>query len=229
MKKYYLTAFLLAALAGTPAYSQNYRHELRAGIGIGNDHHLNSTQDQYINDFNLEEGSALDFGLGSWQTSAHLEYSYHINTRWAIGAVAGFASAKGNGAMLKWDDRFREEDPEDQNVFNYIINGVVYSLFGDTDIKLHSKSQFLMPVVQYSWKSKDKFRLYSKVGLGAQHYDMYVTSSRNSFPEKHENGIRLAYQLTPIGLETGGKRMRGYMELGYGKQGIINLGISYHL
>lgn len=228
MKIHLFIVLLGGALMTLPTYGQESKHEIRAGVGIGDDAHIGNIQNQYIRNFNLEEGSNIPNDNSGYETSAFLEYYYHPNKHWAFGVSLGFSTASGEGASVKWDDRFRLDDSF-QNHIDYIWNGIVYELWADSDIELHSKSEFLMPEVKYSWIAKAHFRLYSKLGFGTQHYKLDVTSDRNSFPERHENGLRLAYQASPLGIEAGGECMRGFVELGYGKQGVLNLGILLNL
>lgn len=228
MKIHLFIVLLGAALMTLPTYGQESKHEIRVGGGIGEDAHIGNIQNQYIRDFNLEEGSDIPVDNSGYETSAFLEYYYHLNKHWAFGASLGFATASGEGAHVKWDDRFHSDNGY-QNPIDYIWNGTAYELWANSDIELHSKSEFLMPEVKYSWIAKTHFRLYSKLGFGAQHYKLDVTSDGNSFPERHENGLRLASQVSPLGVETGGKCMRGFVELGYGKQGVFNLGILVNL
>ena len=86
-----------------------------------------------------------------------------------------------------------------------------------------------MPSVKYSWIAKNHFRLYTKAALGIQHYKLDAISRGNSYPETHENNCKVAYQFSPVGIEVGGERMRGFLELGYGKQGIYNIGMLLNL
>ena len=41
--------------------------------------------------------------------------------------------------------------------------------------------------------------------------------------------MRLAYQLSPVGIELGSHRLRFTSELGYGLQGIWNIGLAYYI
>ena len=44
-----------------------------------------------------------------------------------------------------------------------------------------------------------------------------------------ENKMRVAYQLSPVGIEIGSNHLRFTSEIGYGLQGILNFGLVWHL
>lgn len=84
-----------------------------------------------------------------------------------------------------------------------------------------------MPEVHYTWLGNRNFTLYSKVGMGISYYQLRSNSS--NFPNIKENKMRLAYQLSPVGIELGSHRLRFTSELGYGLQGIWNIGLAYYI
>lgn len=211
----------LSILLTIPAYGQTNKHEIRANFGMGVDSHVKDRCDQYIENFNLEGSSP--FGISGIQAAGTLEYFYHLNKHWAIGANLGIAESEAE-ARVKWGDKAKDGD-----TFSYVFGGIIYCLFPTSDIQIHTNSQFLMPSVKYSWIAKNHFRLYTKAALGIQHYKLDAISRGNSYPETHENNCKVSYQFSPVGIEVGGERMRGFLELGYGKQGIYNIGMLLNL
>ena len=214
LKSIVLISFLIVA---TSMNAQNNKHEFRANFGIGIDQHLRNVQERYINDYHLEPAgifSLLDHG---WQASGTLEYYYHINKHCAIGGSFGITEASCGGA------RFKDEDID---FYSYFIN---YFFDPTSDFSFKSSSQYLMPAFKYSWIPREHFCLYSKAAIGIMHYKQDVTCDKMPFLERHENGIRFAYQFSPVGCEFGGERIRGFIELGYGKQGMYNTGVLLNL
>ena len=211
----------LSILLTIPAYGQTNKHEIRATFGMGVDSHVKDRCEQYIENFNLEKSSP--FGISGIQAAGTLEYFYHLNKHWAIGANLGIAESEAE-ARVKWSERAKDGD-----AISYVFGGILYSLFPFSDISIHTKSQYLMPSVKYSWIAKNHFRLYTKAALGIQHYKLDAISRGNSYPETHENNCKVAYQFSPVGIEVGGERMRGFLELGYGKQGMYNIGMLLNL
>lgn len=219
--KFIQVATFLSMFLAIPAYGQTNKHEIRANFGMGVDSHVKDVCNQYIENFDMENSSP--FGLRGLQAAGTLEYFYHLNKHWAIGANLGIAESEAE-ARVKWGDKVKDGD-----TFSYVFGGIIYCLFPTSDIQIHTNSQFLMPSVKYSWIASNHFRLYTKAALGIQHYKLDAIGKSNSYPETHENNCKVAYQFSPVGIEVGGERMRGFLELGYGKQGLYNIGILVNL
>lgn len=227
--KHNLYHALLAALlimTALPVSAQQTRHELRAGLAIGEDPHLQHRFDDYLKAYPLDDdGGICGWNGGGPEWSAHLEYFYHLNQRWAVGGSVGIGTSS-KSAYLPWDEKYNPEHPDP---VTYVIGGIAYSLFPETELTLRSHSYFAMPTVKYTWYGHNRFRLYSKAGLGLQYYRLNVTSHIPPIPEWDEHKLKMAYQLSAVGIEVGGERMRGFTELGYGRQGIFNMGILVNL
>ncbi|SFG53158.1 hypothetical protein [Prevotella sp. KH2C16] len=226
-KKQYRTlitgAFVFCSLT---ALGQESRHEIRVGFGAGEEQHLNSVQHKYVCDYNLEEGTGdADWGLEGPAWVAWLEYFYHLSKRWAVGASVGFGISR-EAAHVPWEERHDANHPHSSI---HEAGGVSYEAYPNTIVNMRSRYYFAMPVVKYTWYGHNHFRLYSKAGLGARYYKLDVTCNTQSFPEIHEKNMKLSYQLSAVGVEVGGERMRGFAELGYGMQGIFNFGILLNL
>ena len=106
------------------------------------------------------------------------------------------------------------------------INDVVKS--HDTVVVGNIERHFytLAPYAVYNYIKKEKFRLYSGIGLGyAFGKDNYKP---NNGAEENENFGRIAYQLNAIGVRFGTK-VGGYVEFGYGYKGMLNFGVSVKL
>ena len=86
---------------------------------------------------------------------------------------------------------------------------------GDINVSIGS----LMPAAKFYWFEKPKFNMYSKVAVGASLYG----GTNSDSPE-----VSFAYQLSPVGLTTGGTHHRFMAELGLlGMQGSVLIGYSY--
>ena len=186
------------------ALGQDSRHEIRTGFGVGDEPHLHSVQHSYVRDYHLEPGTG-DIGVSTQCLSwiVYLEYFCHLGKRWAVGVSVG--------GGIGWEAAHVPE------------------VYPNITVDMKSRSYFAMPVVKYTWYGHNRFRLYSKAGLGARYYRLDVTCDTQSFPEIHEKNVKLSYQLSVAGVEVGGERMRGFVELGYGMQGIFNFGILLNL
>jgi hypothetical protein len=208
--------FMALMIVATSLNAQDYKHEFRIGGGLGIDPHLQNVRNRFVDTNNLEES---DFcGINGIQATGFIEYFNHINKYWAIGGNIGISEASGGGARFK---------REYTNAISYLFE--LFFLFLTSDFEFHSTSQYLMPAVKYSWIPRNHFCLYSKVALGIMHYKQDITCDELASPQRHENGFRLAYQFSPVGCEFGGERIRGFIELGYGKQGMYNAGVLLNL
>ncbi len=86
----------------------------------------------------------------------------------------------------------------------------------------HSFHYFtLMPAVKYKWVNTSVVGLYSKLGVG-------ITYGHLSSDGDSNDGVVFNYQVTPIGFEIGNTRVRAFSELGWGAQGIIQVGARYN-
>ncbi|MBR1682228.1 MAG: outer membrane beta-barrel protein [Bacteroidaceae bacterium] len=85
----------------------------------------------------------------------------------------------------------------------------------------------LMPMVKYTWLISKRVQLYSKVGLGG---DVQWFRLQGAGCGTHNDvKFQFGYQVTPVGIEFGKKTVRFFMEVGYGSEGIMMVGVNCHL
>ena len=195
---------LIALAAG----AQSFRHhEFSTTIGFGPnmaDKEVRHVKDCYDMQY---QGECFDL-IGDSFVTLNLEYHYRFDRRWAVGAIMGWGRSSGSY------HRF------------YDIQTSVEG-FGDSYIRdsgdMLSKVFYLAPSIKYDWFLKGKFRLYSRVALGAmrQHTTFDYRDLEVSFDEVK---WKVACQLTPIGFDFGIEPIRVYSELGYGCQGVFTIG-----
>ena len=75
----------------------------------------------------------------------------------------------------------------------------------------------LMPAVKFSWFNHNHVGMYSKVAVGGS-----LVLNNNEAPQP-----MVAFQLSPVCCDFGDETWRGFAELGFGNQGILNLGVKY--
>lgn len=94
----------------------------------------------------------------------------------------------------------------------------------------------VMPTVKAMWIEKKNIGLYSKAAAGiciaSNRAEMSKGATEKTPGEltnqiKSDKGTRFAYQISAIGFEVGSKNLRGFAELGYGFQGIGQIGVCY--
>lgn len=109
---------------------------------------------------------------------------------------------------------------------------------GYMDIAKATNDYFtVMPVAKFMWIEKDHIGLYSKAAAGiciASNSDPKFCDGVQVDPDredrvlndlKTDKGTRFAYQVSAIGFEAGSKNIRGFIELGYGFQGLAQAGL----
>lgn len=126
-----------------------------------------------------------------------VEYHRYVHPGIAVGAVLGYEG----GTM-----RFSTLSGEDEN------GEPVYSP-GSEDANRFSFIEF-MPSVTFKWFSLPSLSMYSRVALGAM-LDLSGDGKTLVF----------AFQASPAGIDFGTGRFRGFLEAGFGCQGILTVGL----
>ena len=75
----------------------------------------------------------------------------------------------------------------------------------------------VLPHVKIGWFDNPHFGMYSKLAAGGA-YEFGNLDSEGNF--------LFAAQVSPVCMDFGGETLRGYLELGFGMQGIVSLGIK---
>lgn len=98
----------------------------------------------------------------------------------------------------------------------------IYEGMESDDANSNGKQNLIsvMPVARAHWFNKAHFGMYSKVGVGACFWNEKLNGQTS-------NDMTVAYQVSPVCMEAGSESVRGFMEVGFGFQGIINLGVRF--
>lgn len=83
----------------------------------------------------------------------------------------------------------------------------------------------LMPAVKLDWLRKSHFGMYSKVGIGATLRTEKIKDANVS--DDSDTEMHVNWQVSLLGMEFGGRQLRGFVELGTGEQGIFVAGLRY--
>ncbi len=126
-----------------------------------------------------------------------VDYYYHVNKSVALGGI-------------------------------FVINGRTEDLMVNK-VKQGEAKRYtftLMPAAKFDWLRKRYFGMYSKFGLGLS---MMNDSQKMDNGEKLKSETRwyVNFQASLIAAEFGLENIRGFVELGYGEQGIGVLGLRY--
>lgn len=200
MKK--IVVSILALLIILPAKAQNDsypQHEWSISAGV-----LPSTDSRMFIDVLV---AVLTLGLVTpddmtMYGSYSLEYTYHSSKRWAYGLVAGYSANK-----TIYKNGYKENSTKDESLRHYY---------------------YFMPTAKWTWSHKKHINFYSYAGLGLYYRNERITSlEKGNNDAKHNNGIMPALQITPIGMEFGGERLKFFTDIGFGNKGLLNAGMRY--
>ncbi len=133
-----------------------------------------------------------------------LEYRCHFNKVWSIGLSANYF----------WD-KTREASYYVSNSYGIIDNceGAAYYDYTEHAV-------FVLADAKARWCRHQRWNFYSRLGIGP-------ALSTYKLDEERNTTIGYTFQVSPIGAEVGNDKIRGYLELGVGLQGFVNVGISH--
>lgn len=157
----------------------------------------------YKNEVSLGYGGPafIRYGNEAWfecgAASSSIRYNRYLKRNVAVGGSVGFA----------WGSRGLGS-PEHQD-------------------NRHYNSFYLMGSAKWLYVNNDHFCMYMRGGLGVQRQRFWYDGQHNLGGAYNVSKIKGAIQLTPIAIEAGIKSVHAFLELGYGMEGIFNIGISY--
>lgn len=85
----------------------------------------------------------------------------------------------------------------------------------------------LMPTVKFDWLRTGHFGMYSKLAVGYTFRTIGIDYDDASREDVTDKTSHLNWQISPLGVEAGGTKLRGFIEAGIGEQGAAILGIRY--
>ena len=155
-----------------------------------------------------------------------------------IGVYYGFDSASDIIGMYTHIFTFSSDDQHDfwgpigveyyYHTTRVVAFGAVASIagcsWGKGNEDYSSKYITLMPSVKFNWLRKNYFGMYSALSAGA----MYLSHNlKDEYVKDDTSKIWFMWQITPIGMEFGGKAFRGFAEAGVGEKGLLCAGLRY--
>lgn len=161
-----------------------------------------ATSTQFVYDIGDMWGSIFTLGNVTYDRekssgAIHLGYKYSIGNKFTLGAV--FVYEQVNNDVKSGNDLLGK------NVNRF------YTLALESDFR---------------YISKEKFQMYSGLGLGYTFGNQDFEASAATEQDADYQVHLINFQITGIGVRVG-KSFGGFAELGFGYKGIINLGISY--
>ena len=205
-----------------------YRHEVNVSIGIAR--MRSGWSDDYernvMNRFGLVVGKAGG-GSGTGPTGIiyqskdgpnlrinsplmTISYYYHFNHYIAVGGFFSFCKSRD---WLGYPQVYKEDEIQKT---------------GYTDVK--GLSLFMMPSAKCTWLNNRWCSLYSKVAVGLHYQNLHLESesiSKEQTDEFKKRHLNFAYYVTPLGWEVGRRKIRWFIELGFGSNTNFQTGMTY--
>lgn len=100
-------------------------------------------------------------------------------------------------------------------------------LAGKKDGKATNTYYTLMPAAKFNWLRKKHFGMYSKVAVGATLRSESIDSDDPQSKDYSDTGIHVNWQISALGIEAGSPKLRGFVEVGVGEQGLGQIGVRY--
>lgn len=85
----------------------------------------------------------------------------------------------------------------------------------------------LMPAAKFDWLRKKNFGMYSKAAIGATLRTEKIDWNDSQKDDYSESELHLNWQMSLLGIEAGTPTLRGFIEMGFGEQGIGLIGVRY--
>jgi len=130
-----------------------------------------------------------------------LEYFYHLNSWFSVGGIGVY------GQMHQDLFLTGNKNGKDGEIKNLYLT--------------------LMPAMKFDWVRKSHFGVYSKLGIGATLRNEKVDYDASDKDDYNDTEVHVNWQVSLLGLEAGGNRLRGFLEIGTGEQGIFDIGLRY--
>lgn len=99
-----------------------------------------------------------------------------------------------------------------------------------TDEYLSSSYVSIMPTARLFWFRKSMFGMYSRVAAGVtiNNFD-YLNEQDGKSSKESKTEVGFAFQASPIGIELGTNKVCGFLEGGFGFQGMVIAGVRFGL
>ena len=130
-----------------------------------------------------------------------VEYFYHLNKWFSVGGIGCY------GQMHQDLFLTGKKNGKDGEIKNYYLT--------------------LMPAMKFDWVRKSHFGVYSKLGIGGTLRNEKIDYDAASKDDYNDTEVHVNWQISLLGLEAGGNRLRGFLEIGTGEQGIFDIGLRY--
>jgi len=205
MKKFFaMVAVALIAAMNVNVNAQSnseLKNEVSVTYGAG---YMSAIIDAFgagLGDAIVDYATDRDWANDSYSGTFGVEYFRHLNNpKLAVGGIA---------------------------TYTHYGEDVINKNENDKVVGERSRNYFtVMPAIKYNWVNKEHFAFYSKAAAGVMVLFDEDTDKENSKYSNSDTFTTFTFQVSPVGVEFGGT-VRGFVELGFGEQGIALAGLKY--
>lgn len=211
-----LIAFLWATyMLPSIAQTRYYRHEVN--VSLTRMYLPKDQWDDYVDNvyeillLEHQDGGYMMLPLpnGTSSNGTLFSYYYHMNQHIALGAITAFTS---HSSSLSG---------------GYQIGSTSSKILGG---RIRENSFFFMPSLKWLCLNSSWCSIYTKASIGL-HYERFRTDVDIFMAEfngdLNKKKYWFAYLVTPFGWEVGKQKVRGFVELGFGSNFNLQIGLTY--
>lgn len=201
-------------------------HRISFGLGWFNNEYIKEmirekkdVEHDFPGPFDKGDFKYTDKNMKSLPINLNFHYECSIGQRWGFGFCLGYDRI-----------RYHQESEHVSSIGEQTSpHGMTYTLWDS----YHTWEQFyrhffyLMPEATFYWFKKKYISMYSKVGICVGLEIQKTEITVHDLGTTVKSDPKLYYQVSPVCLESGGRYLRGFVELGYGVQGVLQYGVKY--
>lgn len=202
-------------------------HRFSLGLGLFSHAYLDEVVWEFFTDVDYYYPGPDDYGtyeyttehLRSFPLTLSLRYEATLGKHFGIGACFGYDYLR---MYQETETIFPDEELKRPNGDTYTTWDHSYD-YGT----LRRHIFFVMPEATIYWFKRNHVSMYSKLAAGMRFVAESRTfdSARRDIRELKKKGFY--GHVSPVCVEFGGQKWRGFVELGYGAQGIVQYGAKY--
>lgn len=162
--------------------------------------------------------------LENFPITVNLHYECSLGSRWGVGICFGYEYQKMSLEISKWTYMGEKTDvPEPYSHYARFTNK--YTTTDETG-RLDRHIFFIAPEATFYYYKRERVAMYGKVAAGIKFHSLKKTNVEEEIGgETYFEKRPFCFQVSPLCFEFGDKKFRGFMEYGFGHQGLAQFGI----
>lgn len=149
-----------------------------------------------------------NYGDAKYIPTITAEYYYHVNKYIGLGGVVAF-NGLNRDMYVNWTNN---------------VNGTHHK---EKSGEATRRNLSIIPGAKIDWLRKKHFGLYSKAGVGITFMYEHQKDDEQGGLDYSDTTVIPNLNLSLLGMEAGSEALRGFVEMGFGEQGILLAGVKY--